>query len=159
MRATKGNTIPSGGAPLWSHSWQHYRRLALYLLNHVLIWPKMLWGVIKFGQLAQNNNYLFVPFNFPSRVEHKEKQEHLIEQWLAGLLVIVVTAVELSDVDGEIMGCAVNEDSFNKRFPCRHTYQQENSSARLTALLHLRENILPAVAWAFKQFGYSSWRV
>lgn len=132
--------------PLWSHSQQHYRHLALYLLNHVFIWPKMPWGVIKFGQLVQNNNYLFVPFNFPSRVEHKEKREHLIERWLAGLPVIVWTAVELSDVDGEIMGHAVKEESFNKRFPCRHTYQQGNSSTRLTALLHSRENILPAVA-------------
>ncbi len=114
----------------------------------------MPWGVIKFGQLVQNNNYLFVPFNFPRRVEHKEKREHLIERWLAGLLVIVWTVVELSDVDGEIMGRAVTEESFNKRFPCRHIYPQENSSTRLTALLHSRENILPAVAWAFKRFRY-----
>ncbi len=95
-RATKGNAIPSGGVPLWSHSQQHYRHLALYLLNHVFIWPKMPWGVIKFGQLVLNNNYLFVPFNFPSRVEHKEKRRTFnwtVIGWVAGYCVDCSRAV------------------------------------------------------------------
>lgn len=46
-------------------------------------------------------------FNFPSAVKHKEKREHLIEQRLVGLPVIVQTAVELSDVDSEIMADVV----------------------------------------------------
>lgn len=121
---------------------KEYRHLVLYLLNCVFIWPKTPWGIIKFGQLVLNNNYLFVVFNFPSTVEHKEKREHLIEQWLVGLPVIVRTAVELSDVDSEIMGDIVKEGSFNKRFPCRHTYQQGNSLAHLTAVLDLKANSL-----------------
>lgn len=79
-------------------------------------------------------------FNFPRAVKHKEKRKRLIEQRLVGLPVIVRTAEELSDVDSEIMGDVVKEGSFNKRLPCRHTYQQGNSLERPTTVLDLKAN-------------------
>lgn len=72
-------------------------------------------------------------------MENKEKQESFIEQLLAGLPAIVWTAVEPSDVDGEIMVNVVKESEFNQRFPCRHAHQRENLSACLTTATDFKD--------------------